>query len=170
MCATKWVVNTQIQDCSRWMSKSRNRLVTNNKYKEEENTYYHKPQNNFNISVLPRCCWRLDLDACVVAFNRNQDITWFTCTNLLISVFRLAEQLQGVFFSSLNAFKCLFYFQNVYKHNTKSQQNNINKNKKGIWDLKNKIFSNLAYLICPRFHLSRTTGFNLTKLSKKHQW
>ena len=56
------------------MSKSRNRLVTNNKYKEEEKTYYHKPQNNFTIfqfylAVADAC---MDLDACVVAFNRNQ--------------------------------------------------------------------------------------------------
>lgn len=147
------------------MSKSRNRLVTNNKYKEEENTYYHKPQNNFNISVLPRCCWRLDLNACVVAFNRNQVKSHKISLGSLVPI-----NYRACFFLHpwmlLSAF---FIFKMYINTHTKPQQNNINKNKKGIWDLKNKIFSNLAYLSCPRFHLSRTTGFNSTKLGMKHQ-
>ena len=76
------------------MSISRNRLVTNNKYKEEENTYYFSFTSLLLTFGFRRMRGGFQQESGEVA----KDITWFTCTNLLISVFRLAEQLQGVFF------------------------------------------------------------------------
>ena len=91
------------------MSISRNRLVTNNKYKEEENTYYFSFTSLLLTFGFRRMRGGFQQESGEVA----KDITWFTCTNLSAC----GTTIQGVvFFLSLNAFKCLFYFQNVYEH------------------------------------------------------